>query len=101
MKLIRYLDNAGKIHYAAEQAGGAQLRMEGDPFGKSRVTQETANIAKVLAPVLPVIIPWPSSKDPTVCKILAHRSSFPNARVLPNWTMKANSWSSSAKLAKT
>jgi len=38
MKLIRYLDHAGKTNYAAEQAGGAQLRMEGDPFGKNRVT---------------------------------------------------------------
>ena len=56
MKLIRYLDNAGKIHYAAEQADGAQLRMEGDPFGKNRVTQEAANVAKVLAPVVPVMI---------------------------------------------
>jgi len=51
MKLIRYLDNAGKIHYAAEQAGGTHLQMEGNPFGKNRVTQEVANVAKVLAPV--------------------------------------------------
>src|SRR6266853_3206163 len=55
MKLIRYLDNAGKIHYAAEQAGGTHLQMEGNPFGKNRVTQEVANVAKVLAPVLPVM----------------------------------------------
>src|SRR5258705_6562367 len=55
MKLIRYLDNAGKIHYAAEQAGGTHLQMEGNPFGKNRVTQEVAIVAKVLAPVLPVM----------------------------------------------
>jgi 2-keto-4-pentenoate hydratase/2-oxohepta-3-ene-1,7-dioic acid hydratase in catechol pathway len=56
MKLIRYLDHSGKVQYAAEQPGGAHLRMDGDPFGKKRVTQESANIAKVLAPVVPVMI---------------------------------------------
>jgi 2-keto-4-pentenoate hydratase/2-oxohepta-3-ene-1,7-dioic acid hydratase in catechol pathway len=56
MKLIRYVDHAGNVHYAAEQASGARLRIEGDPFGKNRVTQESANIAKLLAPVVPVMI---------------------------------------------
>jgi 2-keto-4-pentenoate hydratase/2-oxohepta-3-ene-1,7-dioic acid hydratase in catechol pathway len=56
MKIIRYLDPSGKIEYAAEQVSGAHLRIEGDPFGKNRVTQEPANIAKVLAPVVPVMI---------------------------------------------
>jgi 2-keto-4-pentenoate hydratase/2-oxohepta-3-ene-1,7-dioic acid hydratase in catechol pathway len=56
MKLIRYLDHSGKIQYAAEQDGGAHLRVEGDPFGKSQVTRESANIAKILAPVVPVMI---------------------------------------------
>src|SRR3979490_587516 len=55
MKLIRYLDHAAKIQYAAEQAGGTHLQMEGNPFGKNRVTQEVANVASVLAPVLPVM----------------------------------------------
>jgi 2-keto-4-pentenoate hydratase/2-oxohepta-3-ene-1,7-dioic acid hydratase in catechol pathway len=56
MKLIRYLDHSGKIEYAAEQAGGAYLQIEGDPFGKTRVTQEPANVARILAPVVPVMI---------------------------------------------
>src|SRR5258707_13578598 len=30
--------------------------MEGDPFGKNRFTQESAEIAKILAPVVPVMI---------------------------------------------
>src|SRR5260370_34332605 len=30
--------------------------MEGDPFGKNRVTEESAEIAKILAPVVPVMI---------------------------------------------
>jgi 2-keto-4-pentenoate hydratase/2-oxohepta-3-ene-1,7-dioic acid hydratase in catechol pathway len=56
MKLIRYLDRSGKIQYAAQQDGGAHLRVEGDPFGKIRVTHESADIAKTLAPVVPVMI---------------------------------------------
>jgi 2-keto-4-pentenoate hydratase/2-oxohepta-3-ene-1,7-dioic acid hydratase in catechol pathway len=56
MKLIRYLDHSEKIQYAVEQPGGGHLRMEGDPFGKNRVTQEPANIAKMLAPVVPGMI---------------------------------------------
>src|SRR5712664_1898406 len=56
MKLIRYLDRSGRIQHAAEQPGGAHLRVEGDPFGKNRVTQESANTARILAPVIPVMI---------------------------------------------
>src|SRR5258707_15547983 len=56
MKLIRYLDHSSKIQYAAEQPGGAHLGMEGDPFGNNCVTQESASIAKILAPVVPVMI---------------------------------------------
>jgi len=56
MKLIRYLDHAGKIHYAAEQPGGGHSRMDGDPFREIRVTQESAKVAKILAPVVPVQI---------------------------------------------
>ena len=56
MKLIRYLDHSGKIQHAAEQAGGEYVRIEGDPFGKTRITQEPANVARILAPVVPVMI---------------------------------------------
>src|SRR5258708_20320076 len=56
MKLIRYLDHSSKIQYAAEQPGGPHLRMEGDPFGNNRVTQEPASIVKILAPVVPDMI---------------------------------------------
>jgi len=56
MRLIRYRAQSGKIQYAAEQAGGAYLRVEGDPFGEKRVTQEPATVAKILAPVVPVMI---------------------------------------------
>jgi hypothetical protein len=56
MKVIRYLDESGKIQYAAEQVDGSLLRLEGEPFGKNRVTQESAKISKILAPVVPVMI---------------------------------------------
>jgi 2-keto-4-pentenoate hydratase/2-oxohepta-3-ene-1,7-dioic acid hydratase in catechol pathway len=56
MKLIRYSDHSGKIHHAAQQADGAYLRVAGDPFSEKRVTQEPASVAKILAPVVPVMI---------------------------------------------
>jgi 2-keto-4-pentenoate hydratase/2-oxohepta-3-ene-1,7-dioic acid hydratase in catechol pathway len=56
MKIIRYQDASGNIHHAAEQADGSHLRIEGDLFGKYKVTQEKANLKKTLAPVAPPMI---------------------------------------------
>jgi 2-keto-4-pentenoate hydratase/2-oxohepta-3-ene-1,7-dioic acid hydratase in catechol pathway len=56
MKLIRYLDKSGQIQFAAEQPGGAHLRLHGDALGEHRLTQEPAHIEKILAPVVPVQI---------------------------------------------
>lgn len=55
MKIIRYQDSSGNIHYGAEQAEGA-VRIEGDVFGDYSVTAEAADVAKRLAPVDPEII---------------------------------------------
>ncbi len=55
MKIIRYQDSSGNIHYGAEQAEGA-VRIEGDVFGDYSVTTEAADVAKRLAPVDPEII---------------------------------------------
>jgi len=44
------------IHYAAENAGGSYLRIEGEPFGKHSLTQQSADVRKILAPVAPVAI---------------------------------------------
>jgi 2-keto-4-pentenoate hydratase/2-oxohepta-3-ene-1,7-dioic acid hydratase in catechol pathway len=55
MKLIRYEDRSGKIHYASEQAGGSCLRVDGEPFGPHTVTRETADVHKILAPVVPIM----------------------------------------------
>jgi 2-keto-4-pentenoate hydratase/2-oxohepta-3-ene-1,7-dioic acid hydratase in catechol pathway len=56
MKLIRYEDGAGKIHYARENADGAYLRLQGDPFGTLTETGEPAQVRRRLAPVMPTMI---------------------------------------------
>lgn len=53
MKLIRYLDSSGRAHYGSEQADGSALRIEGDVFGAYRLTNDRAQIVKLLAPVAP------------------------------------------------
>ena len=55
MKVIRYLDRAGRAHYGSEQSDGA-LRIEGDIFGQHRVTSDRADVATLLAPVVPTQI---------------------------------------------
>lgn len=56
MKIIRYLDTAGRENYAAEQADGSARRIVGDLFGDFQVTDEKADIAKLLAPIQPAQI---------------------------------------------
>jgi 2-keto-4-pentenoate hydratase/2-oxohepta-3-ene-1,7-dioic acid hydratase in catechol pathway len=56
MKLIRYLDSAGRAHHGSEQPDGSALRIDGDIFGAHRVTSERAVVAKLLAPVVPAQI---------------------------------------------
>lgn len=56
MKIIRYLDSAGRAHYGSEQADGSALRVEGDIFQSHRVTAERADLVKRLAPVVPAQI---------------------------------------------
>ena len=53
MKIIRYLDSAGRIHYGAEQANRTAVRIAGDIFGDYQVTTERAEVAKFLSPVAP------------------------------------------------
>jgi len=56
MRIIRYQDPSGHIHYAAEQPNGTALRIKGDIFGIHEVTTEPAQIAKLLAPIAPTQI---------------------------------------------
>ena len=53
MKIIRYADSAGQAHFAAQNADGSAWRIEGDLYGKFSVTNQTANVKKLLAPVVP------------------------------------------------
>lgn len=56
MKILRFQDSSGKMGYAAQQADGSALVIEGDLFGEFRVGTTTAQVAKVLAPVQPTAI---------------------------------------------
>ena len=56
MKLIRYRDRTGGSHYGSEQPDGTARRIEGDIFGAYRVTSDAADIATLLAPVVPAQI---------------------------------------------
>jgi 2-keto-4-pentenoate hydratase/2-oxohepta-3-ene-1,7-dioic acid hydratase in catechol pathway len=56
MKIIRYLDRAGLIHFGSEQPDGSALRIDGDVYGEYRVTADRAQVAKLLAPVTPAQI---------------------------------------------
>ena len=61
MKVIRYEDRAGKIHYAAEQ-GAKHLRIDGDPLSGFALTDETAIVETILAPLAPRMI-WCIGKN--------------------------------------
>jgi 2-keto-4-pentenoate hydratase/2-oxohepta-3-ene-1,7-dioic acid hydratase in catechol pathway len=54
MRIIRYLDPQGTIHYGAQQPDGSTRQIVGDIFGAYEVTQEAAQVRKLLAPVAPV-----------------------------------------------
>jgi 2-keto-4-pentenoate hydratase/2-oxohepta-3-ene-1,7-dioic acid hydratase in catechol pathway len=56
MRIIRCRDIAGKISYAAEQADGSALRIDGDIFGQFHVTGEKVIVSKLLPPIQPVQI---------------------------------------------
>ena len=56
MKIIRYEDPSGKIHYAEQQQSDSYLRIDGDLFDGFRVTSEPAKIGRILAPVAPTMI---------------------------------------------
>jgi 2-keto-4-pentenoate hydratase/2-oxohepta-3-ene-1,7-dioic acid hydratase in catechol pathway len=53
MQIIRYLDSKQQAKYASLQPGGKALEISGEIFGKFSVTEETADVAKRLAPVVP------------------------------------------------
>jgi 2-keto-4-pentenoate hydratase/2-oxohepta-3-ene-1,7-dioic acid hydratase in catechol pathway len=56
MKIIRYQDQQGNIGYAAQQPDGSALKLAGELYSGLRPTSETADVAKLLAPVAPTAI---------------------------------------------
>ncbi len=56
MKIIRYQDATGATHYGSLQADGSALRIAGDIYGDYTVTEEAADVAKLLAPIVPTQI---------------------------------------------
>jgi 2-keto-4-pentenoate hydratase/2-oxohepta-3-ene-1,7-dioic acid hydratase in catechol pathway len=56
MRILRYLDPNGHAHHASEQTDGSALRIEGDIYGIFAVTNEPAQIVRLLAPIVPAQI---------------------------------------------
>lgn len=56
MKIIRYRDASGNIHYGCQHDNGSATRLDGDIFGQPTDTGEAADIDKLLAPLVPVDI---------------------------------------------
>ncbi|MCL2647999.1 MAG: fumarylacetoacetate hydrolase family protein [Phycisphaerales bacterium] len=56
MRIIRFLDSAGLIHYGADQLDGTALRIQGDILANYSVTHEKIPVKKLLAPIVPPAI---------------------------------------------
>lgn len=56
MKIIRYLDSKNNIRFGAEQEDGKILELSGDLFGDLQLTNQTADLKKLLAPLVPTAI---------------------------------------------
>jgi len=56
VRIIRYLDRDHEVHYGSEGAGGSIARIRGSLFGDWSVTDDPADVVKVLAPVAPTQI---------------------------------------------
>jgi 2-keto-4-pentenoate hydratase/2-oxohepta-3-ene-1,7-dioic acid hydratase in catechol pathway len=56
VKLIRYQDSLHRIAYARQTSPGQYHKISGDIFSHSTAADELADVAKILAPVLPAAI---------------------------------------------
>lgn len=56
MRIIRYQDPQGAVQYGAQLADGPAFCITGDIFGAFEVTNERAQVSKLLAPVSPTSI---------------------------------------------
>jgi 2-keto-4-pentenoate hydratase/2-oxohepta-3-ene-1,7-dioic acid hydratase in catechol pathway len=53
MIIVRYRTASGTEEYGAEQPDGSVLRINGDVLGRHEVTKEKAQVAQLLAPIVP------------------------------------------------
>ena len=53
MKIIRYQDPKGAVHFGSQKPDGSTLRCTGDLYAGLRETNEKADMAKLLAPLEP------------------------------------------------
>jgi 2-keto-4-pentenoate hydratase/2-oxohepta-3-ene-1,7-dioic acid hydratase in catechol pathway len=56
MKIIRFEDAQGQAHYAAQRPDGSARVIAGDLYGRHEVTDQRADVRKLLAPVMPTAI---------------------------------------------
>ena len=56
MKIIRYSNPQGTIHYGSEQPDGSSFRIDGNIYDDFKVSAERAVITKLLAPIAPAQI---------------------------------------------
>ncbi len=53
MKIIRYRDSQHQIHYGAQKPDGTATKLSGDLYLGLQATEETADVQKLLAPLVP------------------------------------------------
>ncbi len=56
MRLIRFMDAVGEMHYGVDQGDGAALRVQGDILANFTVTHQKIPVARLLAPIVPSAI---------------------------------------------
>lgn len=56
MKIIRFSDSSGAVHFGALQANGNALKIRGDIFNSPEITNEEVAVGKLLAPLQPTSI---------------------------------------------
>jgi 2-keto-4-pentenoate hydratase/2-oxohepta-3-ene-1,7-dioic acid hydratase in catechol pathway len=56
VKIVRYIDSAGRVGYGSEQADGSTLAIRGDILGQFEITKEKVQVKKRLAPIVPSTI---------------------------------------------
>ena len=56
MKIVRFTDNSGQVAHGAVRPDGTVMLLEGDLYTGLRETGQTAQVNKLLAPVVPSVI---------------------------------------------